>query len=80
MTKPIILPSSGLLSEAQQDCIDKLKEALRSAEKGEIYSLAMVLCMHDGYATTLAGTKAAELNMGCDSIKRQILERSEGRG
>ena len=75
MTKPLLLPEK--LSSMQQDCVDVLREALAQAEAGKIHSLGIVLCMYSGYATTMAGPKAAELNLGCDSLKKKILAEVE---
>jgi hypothetical protein len=72
MNKSILLPSESL-STAQQGCVDVLREALAQAEAGKIHSLGIVLCMYSGYASIMAGTKAAELNLGCDSLKKKIL-------
>ncbi len=65
------------LTETQQDCVYKLKEALEQAERGTVNSMALVLCMKTGYAAVMGGTNAAELNLGLDSLKRKILEEVE---
>lgn len=73
MAKPLLM-IPGQLTEAQQDCVDKLKESLEQAETGSVVAVGIILCMHNGYASVIAGTKAAELNLGCDSLKRKILD------
>jgi hypothetical protein len=75
--KPIILPPQ-LLNEAQQDCVDKLEQALDQARKGRIFTVGIVACFKSGYASTIGGTDAGSLNLGCDSLKRKILDSVEG--
>lgn len=75
---PIILP--GLphkipLDENQQDCVDKIREVLKEAEAGNVLTVGIVVCMRNGFATTIAGTDAGSLNLGCDALKQRILER-----
>ena len=65
------------LTEAQQDCVDKLAEALDQAKRGTVNSMALVLCMKTGYAAVMGGRDAASLNLGLDSLKRKILEEVE---
>jgi hypothetical protein len=75
--KPLIYLNPDQLSEAQQDCVDKLREALEQAEAGNIHTVGIVCCMKTGYASTLGGTNASELNLGLDSLKRKILDAVE---
>ena len=65
------------LDEAQQACVDLLKEALKEAETGAITSIGIVVCMTTGYATVMAGTQASDLHMGCGSLQRKILDAVE---
>lgn len=65
------------LTEAQQSCIDLLAEAFEQAKGGHISSVGIIVCMANGYATVMAGTQAADLNLGCDSLKRKILDAVE---
>ena len=74
MTKSILLPNPVKLTDAQQDCVEKLEEALDEARKGLVDAVAIVLKMRGGYAGVLGGTDAAELNLGLDSLKRKILD------
>ena len=77
--KPIILaPTFPGLTAAQQDCVEKLEEALSEAKKGRIHTIGIIACMLDGYGTTIGGTNAAELNLGCDSLKNKIRVMVEG--
>lgn len=65
------------LTEGQQACVDLLRESLAEAERGNISTIGIIACMKTGYATVMAGTQAADLNMGCDSMKRKILDAVE---
>ena len=71
---PLITP----LNEAQQACVDLLVETLEQAKLGRIQSIGIIVCMKSGYATVMAGTGAADLNLGCDSLKAKILGAVEG--
>ncbi len=77
---PIIGNAPAVLTEAQQACVDLLVEALAEAESGSITSIGIVACMKSGYASVMAGTQAADLNMGCDSLKKKILDAVEDDG
>jgi hypothetical protein len=77
MTAAKIIIPADQLTEGQQDCVDKLREALDEAERGNVHTLGMVLCMKKGYAHVVGGTAAAELNLGLDSLKRKILDTLE---
>ncbi len=73
MTKPILL-SSTPLTESQLACCDLLSEALEQARAGQVTSIGIILCMKGGYASVMAGTQAADLNLGCDDLKDKILD------
>lgn len=68
------------LNGSQKAVVELLKEALAQALEGQISSIGIVACMKSGYATVMAGTQAADLNMGCDSLKRKILDAVESAG
>lgn len=72
-----------LASEQQKDqvaVVDLLKEALAQALEGSITSIGIIVCMKNGYAHVVAGRQAADLNLGCDSLKAEILRRTEAEG
>ena len=71
--KPILL-SPTPLSDQQLDCIDKLAQCLEEAKKGNVFTVGIVVCMKMGFATTIAGSDAGSLNLGCDALKQKILE------
>jgi hypothetical protein len=73
MNSPIILPNA-LLSEAQQDCVDKLRETLKYAEDGNVQTVGIIVCKTEGIALVIGGTDAGALNLGCDMLKGDILD------
>ncbi len=72
MTSPAILATP--LNEHQVACVDLLKEALAQALEGNVYGLAVVVCMDGGWATQIAGNRPGDLNLGCDDLKGKILD------
>jgi len=70
---PHLLPERPVLDEARQACVELLADALEEATRGRIKSVAIVVCMDDGWATVVAGKDGAMLNLGCDDAKRKIL-------
>jgi hypothetical protein len=61
------------VSEDQSAIIDLLKETLAQALEGNIKTVGVVACLEGGFATVMAGRQAADLNLGCDELKRKIL-------
>lgn len=80
MTKPIIMVAPPTLTDNQLACVDLLSEALEQARAGNISSVGIIACMKTGYATVMAGNQPGDLNMGCDSLKKKILEAVEHAG
>ncbi len=76
MNKPKPIPFLPLSPE-QQACVNLLEEALLETKRGAVDSIGLIVCMKDGYASVMAGKRAADLNMGCDSLKRKIIEAVE---
>lgn len=70
----LITRGPQVLEPMQQACVDVLTDALEEAMKGRISSVALIVCMDDGIGTTMAGTNGLALNIGCDKVKREILE------
>jgi len=68
------------LTTEQQAVIEVLEETLETARTGAIDAIGVVVCMKDGYASALAGKRASDLNLGCDILKRKILDAVENRG
>lgn len=74
MTSPIIIGAKPDLSKDQADCVAVLKDALEVAESGEVDSLVIVVCMRSGFGHHIAGRRAADLNLGLDTVKAEIVE------
>ena len=74
MTAKLITPPT----EAQAAIIHLLEEAMREARDGNITTIGIVACMKSGFAAVMAGHAAADLNLGCDDLKRRILEEVTG--
>lgn len=68
----ILMPT--MLTDSQQACVDLLTEALAEAKRGNITTVGIVVCMQSGYASVMAGHQAADLNLGCDDLKRKVLD------
>ncbi len=68
------------LTEDQKAVVEVAKETLAQALEGSITSIGVVACMGTGYATVMAGRQAADLSLGCDSLKRKILDAVEANG
>lgn len=72
-----ILGQTPKLGESEQACVELLQETLDLALEGKIASVGIVVCMDGGYASVMAGSKAADLNLGVDSLKRKIIDAVE---
>lgn len=72
MTSPILMPT--ILTEDQQNCVSVLEEALAEAKRGNITTIGLVVCMKGGFATIMQGRQGADLNLGCDDLKRKVLD------
>lgn len=72
----VLLNGAGkpLLPESEQACVDLLREILEQAEAGKIKSVAIAAVLDKGMATAMAGRDASVLNLGCDELKRKILD------
>jgi hypothetical protein len=79
-SQPKIIGAKPRLSEDQVAVVELLKEALAQALAGDISSIGIIVCMKNGYAHVMAGRQAADLNLGCDSLKLAILDRVENAG
>lgn len=74
MNKPaVILLNPSSLSDDQKACVEVLRQAYELALEGKISSIGVVACMKGGYAAVMGGTGAADLNLGLDDLKDQIL-------
>ena len=75
---PGLIGIDPILSESAQACVDLLEETLEQARRGNINTIGVAICMGSGFATAMAGTKAAELNLAVDVLKQKILAEIEG--
>lgn len=66
------------LNDSQVAAIDLLKEALAEALEGRVYGAGIVLCMDGGWATVMCGNRPGDLNLGCDDLKRKIIDAVTG--
>jgi hypothetical protein len=78
MKRPnIIHPSGGDgMSPARTEVIKLLRDALASAESGEIDACVLVACGPVDFGIAIAGADAPRLNLGLDAAKRTILEKT----
>lgn len=78
MIRPTIINPNGDLSRspAQIECIKLLKDALDSAENGDISACVLVACGPVDFGIAIAGADAPRLNLGLDVAKRTILDRT----
>lgn len=82
MKKPVILDASGKahMSREQQEIVDMLEQTLAQAKSGAIKTVGIIACFEDGFASVAAGNMATALNLGCDDLKRKILDATAGAG
>lgn len=82
LKKPTLIRPDGApaLSPAQQDCIDVLKNALASAEAGDVTALVVVAVGPSDFGVAFAGSDAPRMNLGLDAAKQTILQRTTGGG
>lgn len=70
---PLILPKT--MPNGGDECIDLLESMLESAKKGDMSWLIVVAGGPHDYGTAMAGSNAAQMNLGLDVAKQSILER-----
>lgn len=78
MARPTIIKPNGdpIFSPAQIECIKLLKDALESAERGDVNACLLVACGPLDFGIAIAGADAPRLNLGLDVAKRTILDRT----
>ncbi len=64
------------MSPAQQQCVQILQDALESALKGDVHSLVIVAAGPADFGIAIGGSDAARLNLGLDTAKQAILQRT----
>lgn len=65
------------LTEDQVEVISILKQALELAQDGKIDTIGIVVCLPEGPAHLIGGTRAAELYIATGRMMREILERTD---
>lgn len=70
---PKIITPGPDLDEDQKHCLEVLEQCIEQAKNGNIVSLAMVVCMKEGWTDIIAGRKAGDLYMGCGDLQDRIL-------
>lgn len=68
------LPTAAALQPHQKACVDLLRSALDQALKGQVNSIAIVLCTPTGVASAVAGPHAADLYVGMDFAKSRLMQ------
>ena len=80
MKRPLIVNGSGeaisSMSPAQRECIDLLKQALESAENGDVHACVVVAVGPSDFGIAMAGSDAPKMYMGCGVAQRTLLERT----
>jgi hypothetical protein len=75
----IITPNIGKFAEPMppggDECVTLLEEMLESAKNGDMTWLIVVAGGPADYGTAMAGSNAAQMNLGLDVAKHSILER-----
>jgi hypothetical protein len=62
----------------QQECVKLLRDALESAENGEVWSCVLVACGPNDFGSAMAGPDAPRLMLGLEVAKQSILNRVTG--
>lgn len=73
---PLIVPKT--MPKGGDDCIELLESMLASAQKGDMTWLIVVAGGPSDYGSAMAGNNAAQMNLGLDVAKLNILERVKG--
>ena len=72
-TGPLILPKT--MPSGGDECVELLEQMLESARNGDMSWLIVVAGGPMDYGTAMAGSNAAQMNLGLDVAKQTLLER-----
>ena len=74
----VFTPAAGGVAVAE---IASPKSSVVVPAGTNVFTVGIIVCMKMGFATTIGGTDAGSLNLGCDALKQRILENvvDEGR-
>ncbi len=81
MRKPTIITGQGplitpkMMPAGGDECVELLEQMLESAKNGDMTWLIVVAGGPSDYGTAMAGSNAAQMNLGLDVAKQSILER-----
>ena len=70
---PLITPK--MMPAGGDECVELLEQMLESAKNGDMTWLIVVAGGPADYGTAMAGSNAAQMNLGLDVAKQSILER-----
>ena len=80
MKRPVIVNDQGNAvsskSPAQLECIALLKQALESAENGDVTAIVLIAVGPGDFGVAMAGSDAPKMYMGCGLAQRTLLERT----
>ena len=62
------------LTETQLRIVDMVKETLAEALEGRFHSMAIVVCMKEGFSHAMCGKDGPSLNIALDDLKDEILK------
>ncbi len=74
---PLITPK--MMPKGGDECVELLESMLASARKGDMSWLVVIAGGPNDYGMAMAGSNAAQMNLGIDVAKQSILERVKTR-
>lgn len=74
---PLITPK--MMPKGGDECVELLESMLASARKGDMSWLVVIAGGPNDYGMAMAGSNAAQMNLGIDVAKQSILERVKSR-
>jgi hypothetical protein len=74
---PLIVPKTMPVGAA--DCVELLESMLAAAKKGDMTWLVVIAGGPSDYGMAMAGSNAAQMNLGIDVAKQEILGRVKAR-
>jgi len=74
---PLITPK--MMPKGSEECVELLESMLASAKNGDMSWLVVIAGGPNDYGMAMAGSNAAQMNLGIDVAKQEILSRVKGR-
>jgi len=84
MSKPRFITGNGplitprMMPAGGDECVELLESMLSSAKKGDMSWLVVIAGGPNDYGVAHVGNNAAQMNMGIDVAKQEILSRVKG--